>query len=162
MTRALAAVLALTLGATVLPFAGSHAVEGADATWDERELLAKVNTWGKVEKGAWFSNEVIDDGYEQLGLKISAKKKPGIRGYCLATVGLWDYTDGARDPWTLLQKARIATKYTRTFKHRYVNDIRIGNTDIAIGEYKYLYVRTNGKCRNVRATLTRDIFLFQN
>ena len=160
MTRALAAALVLTLGATVLPFAGSQAVAGADATWDRREMLAKVNTWGTLEKGAWYANEPVDDGYEQLLLKISAKKKPGIRGWCRATVGLWDHSDEARDPWTLLYKARIATKYTKTFRHKQVADIRTGNTDIAKGDYHYLFVHTNGKCKNVRATLTRDIFLF--
>jgi hypothetical protein len=160
MTRSLVAALALTLSATVLPIAGSHAVEGSDATWDRREVLAKVNTWGKAEKGAWYANEAVDDGLGQLRLRISAKKKPGIGGSCRATVGLWDYSAEAREPWTLLDRARIATKYTRTFKHKHVTDIRVGNTDIANGAYQFLYVRTNGKCQNVRATLTRDIFLF--
>jgi hypothetical protein len=80
MTRSLVAALALALSATVLPIAGSHAVEGSHATWDRREVLAKVNTWGKAEKGTWYANEAVDDGLGQLSLRISAKKKPSEAG----------------------------------------------------------------------------------
>ena len=162
MARVLAAAITLAFGASILLSATGQVVQASDIVFDRHEKLAKVNTWGKVRKGAFFANEFVDNGYEVLKLQISAKKKAGVQGYCRATVGLWDFYDDKSDPepWVMQQKARIATKYTKTFKHKFVTDIRIGNSDIEYGMWQYLDVLTNGKCKNVRASLTRNVYVY--
>lgn len=97
-----------------------------------------------------------------LGLPTSSSRlgstRRGASGKCRAFAAVWAYDEKNRygNEWGLVEPYKfLKTVKTRAFKIRTFEASAPPPTDYDNGRGALLEVRTNGKCKNVRAKLIR-------